>query len=398
MLHINLNSLLTNMGFRLLLVGAVLIVVHPAQASTATNGWPMNRERAETMQHDQFNLEGEEQFAKWSDKKIVLEARSKGRVELTSDDRDIKSISPGGYLNIKEDQAGVVRSLEVTPGPAGTLRKSFTVRGERREFDAEASAWLGTLLPEIIRHTVIGAEARVQRILSQGGARNVIDEISLVEPGSAKLIYLRYLFKSNLASDDLERVAQLVGRELSSDGDKARILVETRKSFLGTAAERSFFDALNTIKAGGDRRRVLSAVIEKNELSRDSLLLAMESARGFSSDGDKAGFLADAAPHYLANDELASAFFDVVDSIRAGGDHLRVLSSVLARQPVRRENILRAVQSAGRMRADGDKSRFLVEVAQLNLNDQAVTAAVREAAARIGSEGDRMRVLAALSR
>jgi len=189
-----------------------------------------------------------------------------------------------------------------------------------------------------------------------------------------------------------------VKRGISSDGDKAHFLIETRKSFLGTFATRYLFDVVNSIEAGGDRGRVLSAVVQTNDLDRESLLLAMESAKGFSSDGDKASFLREAAPHYLANNELAGAFFDVVDSVRAGGDHWSVLSSVLRRQPLRRENVLRAIKSASRMDSDGDKSGFLMEVAQLNLNDQAVTAAVREAASRISSEGDRMRVLAALSR
>ena len=400
MLHVNLSAFFSGMAFCLIFLGAVQVLADHAQTSpvlASTSGWPMTREWSE-QQHDQFHLEGEEQFAKWSNKEIVIEARSKGRIEFTDDDRDIKSISRNGYLKLRDARDGVVRTLEVVPGYDGTLQKSYTVRGERREFDAEASAWLAKLLPEVIRHTVMGAEARVQRILRQGGAGKVVDEISLIEPNSAKLIYLRHLFKAKLTANDLQRVAQLVARDISSDGDKARFLIESRNTFLeNDTATPAFFDAVNSIQAGGDRRRVLTAVVEKDGLGREPLLLALESAKGLSSDGDKGGFLAAAAPHYLGNDELAIAFFDTVSSIRAGGDHRRVLSSSLSQRPIRHENIVLAVKSAKRLMSDGDKAGFLLEVVAMNLRDSMVTTAVREAAAGIGSEGDRMRVLAALS-
>ena len=189
-----------------------------------------------------------------------------------------------------------------------------------------------------------------------------------------------------------------MARDVSSDGDKARFLIESRNTFLANdTATPAFFDAINSIKSGGDLRRVLTAVVEKDGLGREPLLLALESAKGFSSDGDKGGFLAAAAPYYLGNDELAIAFFDTVSSIRAGGDHRRVLSLSLSQRPVRHENIVLAVKSAKRMMSDGDKAGFLLEVVAMNLKDSMVTTAVREAAAGIGSEGDRMRVLAALS-
>lgn len=401
MLHVNLDTFLAGLGFRLILVGAVLMVVLQAQPATglaSTSEWPMRPELGEKVQDDQFNLEGEEKFARWSNKKVVIEARSKGRVEFTDDDHDIKNISPNGYLKLRDDRDGVVRTLEVTTGPDGTPRKSYTLRGERREFDAEASAWLATLLPDVIRHTAIGAEARVQRMVRQSGAGSVLNEISLMGPNSARVIYLRLLFKGKLSAGDLQRAAEVVAREISSDGDKARFLVESRNAFLGTTAEPAFFDAINSIKSDGDRKRVLTAVVQNEGLQRQSLLRVMDSARAFSSDGDKGSFLTEAAPHYLGNDELATAYFGAVDSIRADGDHRRVLSLTLNQKPVRRENILRAVKSAGRIMSDGDKAGFLMEVAALNLNDQTVTTAVRDAAARIGSEGDRLRVLAALSR
>jgi hypothetical protein len=398
MLYGKHNTLFSTMGFCLILVAWILVIVPCAQAATvlAPTG-PASQAWSEKMQNNEFNLEGAEQYAKWSDGKTLFEARGKGLLEFTDDDRDVKSISRDGYLQLKDESDGVVRSLEISPGQNGTLQKSYAVGGERREFDAEARAWLGMLLPVIIHHTAIGAEARVQRILREGGAGHVLDEVSLIEPNSAKLIYLRFLFKGKLAAVDLQRAARLVAREVSSDGDKARFLVESCNSYLvNEAAAASFFDAINSISADGDRRRVLTALIEKNGLGRGSLLRVMDSARQFSSDGDKGEFLSGAAHRYLGDDELATAFFATVGSIRADGDHKRVLSLLLSQRPLRHETVLRAVKAVSGVRSDGDKAGFLLEVVQLHLQDLAVITAVREAAAGISSEGDRLRVLAAL--
>lgn len=390
------------MVFRSILFGSLLALALNTQAAPvlAAAGAPQSsQERGAMVQSNEFNLEGEEQFARWTDGNNGIEARSKGRVEFADDDSDVKSISRGGYLRIKEERGGVVRSLEVVAGPDGAPQKSYAVRGQRREFDGEARAWLASVLPLVIRHTAIGADTRVQRILARGGAKGVLDEISRVEINSAKLIYLRHLFKGKLAAADLQRAARLVAREVSADGDKARFLVESRGSYLGQeAAAASFFEAVNSIRADGDRRRVLAVVAETKGLTRADRLRTFESAKGMSSDGDKAAFLAEADPRDLGDAGVAATFFEAVDSIRSDGDRRRVLSTLLARKGLSRENLLRTLESAARMSSDGDKAGFLLEVAQVGSQDAAVLAAVREAARGISSEGDRQRVLAALSR
>lgn len=387
MLHRKLlrNPSLPGVAFRAILIGMLLALAGPG--------------RGAVVQSSEFNLEGEEQSAKWSDGVNHTEASARGRIEFTDDDSDVRSISRGGYLRIREERGGVVRSLEVVARPDGAPQKSYAVRGQAREFDAEARAWLASVLPSVIHRTAIGADTRVERILRRGGAGSVLDEISRVETNSAKLIYLRHLLKGRLAPADLQRAARLVAREVSSDGDKARFLVESLGAYLGSeAAAASFFEAVDSIRADGDRRHVLTAVAQTRGLGRSNLVRTFESAKGLSSDGDKAGFLAEADPHDLADAEVAAAFFGAVDSIRSDGDRRRVLSTLLRRGQLGRENLLRALKSAARMSSDGDKAGFLLEVAQAATQDASVRAAVREAARGISSEGDRQRVLAALER
>ncbi|HEX8351959.1 MAG TPA: hypothetical protein VF611_03485 [Pyrinomonadaceae bacterium] len=386
------------MVFRATLLASCLAFAQQAQAAPALGAAHAGQERGAKVQSNEFNLEGEEQFARWANGDHSIEARAKGRIEFNDDDSDVKSISRGGHLRIKEERGGVVRSLEVVPGPDGAPQKSYTARGQRREFDAEARAWLSSVLPLVIRHTAVAADTRVQRILARGGADAVLDEISRVETNSAKLIYLRQLFKARLSADDLQRAARLVARTVSSDGDKARFLVESLGSYLGgEAAPASFFEAVNSIRADGDRRRVLAAVAGTKGLSRANLLRTFESAKGMASDGDKAGFLAGVDPRELGDAGVAAAFFEAVDSIRADGDRRRVLSTLLGGRGLSRENLLRTLRSAARMSSDGDKAGFLLEVAHAGPQDASVRAALREAARGISSEGDRQRVLAALA-
>ena len=91
-------------------------------------------------------------------------------------------------------------------------------------------------------------------------------------------------------TDDLRRAMNRAGR-LSSDHDKANLLLEVASTYSSDLLRGSYFDALNTIDSDHDRRRVLAQVIE--ESGKDSALLAQagRSIERISSDHDKAELL-----------------------------------------------------------------------------------------------------------
>jgi hypothetical protein len=400
------NSRADEMRLCLSLCGVVLLLVSSIQAAlplartaggqTSTS---QQRRNGEKVQSNEFNLGTQGSRARWSEDHVNYEVRSKEDLVFNDSDTDVQSLSRAGSLMIREERDGTVRTIEVVQGPDGQPQRTYTIGGAPREFDQDARAWLARVLPLVIRTTGAGANARVQRLLKQGGAAAVLDEISRVRIDGARVIYFQYLLKNgNLDAAALRRTSRQVAKEISSDGDKARVLIEAAGLYLNNAdAAAAFFDAADSIKSDVDHRRVLTAVLKRSNLNRQALLGMVRSAGRMSSDGDKAGFLIDAGHLYLNDATVSATFFEAVSSIKSGGDRRRVLSTLLRRNKLGRENLLLALKSAAAITSDGDKAEVFIELAEAGTSDKVVRVAVRDAARDIKSVGDRERVMAALA-
>ena len=89
-----------------------------------------------------------------------LEVRYDGEVEFTDDDTDVKRLSPGGLLKIRD--GGMMTSLvgghtvEFTADSSGNITRRFWVGSSERPFEPEGHKWLASVLPRFIRQTGIG--------------------------------------------------------------------------------------------------------------------------------------------------------------------------------------------------------------------------------------------------
>src|SRR6478609_5763110 len=104
----------------------------------------------------------------------------RGKIDVTDDDKDIKSISPDGYLEISKVTFGSKRSIVITPEGSGIKREYYEGR-EKLAFEPEGKKWLGEILPELVRSTTIAAESRVNRYYKQGGVNGVLEEIGRLD-------------------------------------------------------------------------------------------------------------------------------------------------------------------------------------------------------------------------
>src|SRR3954467_9836347 len=66
---------------------------------------------------------------------------SRGKFELSDDDKDIKSMSPDGYLEITKTVFGNRRSIVITPGTSG-LKYEYYEGRTQVAFEPEGRKWL----------------------------------------------------------------------------------------------------------------------------------------------------------------------------------------------------------------------------------------------------------------
>jgi beta-lactamase regulating signal transducer with metallopeptidase domain len=322
-----------------------------------------------------------------------LNTRTKGQIEFTDDDADVKSVSPGGYLSIEERRGWTTRKYEVTP-----TERRYMVNGHSETLDGDGRKWLAETLPQVIRDSAIGADARVKRILKQQGPAGVLDEISKILSDHNKRVYFGELFANGpLAADILQRAARQMGRQIVSDGEKARLLMDVSATYLKDGSARAeYFDAIGTIASDGEHRRVLSNVLQKDGRTKETLLLTLKSAKGIASDGEKARLLMEAADAPSFNDSVSAEYLATVNTIASDGEHARVLMALLRNGNATKETLVPAMKSAARIASDGEKARVLVRAADFYTADPAIRSAFFNAAGGIASDGEKSRVLMAI--
>jgi beta-lactamase regulating signal transducer with metallopeptidase domain len=320
-----------------------------------------------------------------------------GTVEFTDDDSDIKSLSPNGRFRLEEGGLLSNRAYEVRADAAGNLSRSYSVGGSTEPMDNEGRAWLARTLPQVIRESGIGAGPRVARILRQGGPQAVLTEIGRIHSDGSKRVYLEQLFsQATLKVSELKDAGRLI-RSISSDGDKAQVIITVDANYF-TADLRSYlFEAAESINSDGDKRQVLSDIVKKDGGSLDTLARVASAARHISSDGDKAEVLIEMASPYRPSGGVDMAYFEAANSISSDGDHARVLSKMLALHADDHNTLIRTLVSAQRISSDGDKARILKEAVPAYSEDAPVLKAFFDAANSISSDGDHQQVLVSLA-
>ncbi len=319
-----------------------------------------------------------------------------GAIEFTDDDRDIKTLSPNGHFRLEEGRWFSSRSYDVKADWAGNLTRTYSVGWTTKPLDDEARAWLGRILPQVIRDSGIGAGPRVARILRQGGPQAVLTEIGLIHGDGSRRVYLEMLFsQTTLNPTQLRDAAKLI-REISSDGDKAHVIMAVDDKYFTGELRSYIFEATESISSDGDKRRVLSDFVSKDGGSGDTLVSVAKAAKHISSDGDKAEVLIEVAESYRVTDELRAAYFQAVNSISSDGDHARVLLKLLAKHGDDGDTLTRLLRSAEKISSDGDKARVLEEAASEYREEEPIRKAFFDAANSISSDGDRQQVLVTL--
>ncbi|MGA2537363.1 MAG: M56 family metallopeptidase [Terracidiphilus sp.] len=326
-----------------------------------------------------------------------LSMKIDGAIEFTDDDRDVKSLSPGGHFRVEEGTLlSGRRSYDVKADSAGNLTKTYLVGLSARPLDSEGRAWLETLLPQMIRDSGVGAGPRVARILRQGGTEAVINEIRLIHSDGSKRTYLEQLFSQASLNTEQSREAAKLIRGISSDGDKAQVLVDVDGKYFSSELRPELFEAVESISSDGDKRRVLSDILKKDAGNADTFFNVARAAKHISSDGDKAEVLIEMANSYRETGGIGMAYFDAVKSISSDGDHARVLLTLLTAHGDDRDTLARVLASAEKISSDGDKARVLKEATGRYSDDEVIRKAFINAANSISSDGDHQQVLVAL--
>ncbi len=340
----------------------------------------------------------------WSNNGDKLEIRYDGDVEFSDDDTDVKSVSPGGLLRIRD--GGMMtsltggRTIEFKADGSGTITRRYWVGSSERPFEPEGHKWLASVLPRFIRQSGIGAPARVARILKQKGPSGVLAEISLIEGSWSKRRYFSELLKATtLDAATTRQVLVQAGRELDSDFELATFLIENAdKLLVDDATRQAYFDASRSIDSDFEMHRVFSAALKRGPVAPSQLLSMLNASTHIDSDFELASLLVDVAKLQPLDNTTRPAFFSALDTVHSDFEHHRVLAALTGRTDLAPETAAAMLASGAAVDSDFEAASFLLELVKRQSIEGSLRAPFFRAVDSISSSFERGRVLQAVAK
>ncbi|HEU5147979.1 MAG TPA: hypothetical protein VFT90_14735 [Chryseosolibacter sp.] len=295
----------------------------------------------------------------------------RGEVELTDDDRDIKSISEDGYLRISKTVFGSRRSLVIESLGDGRIKKEYYEGRTKMPWDPNGKAWLSEILPEVVRTSTIGAESRVKRFFRKGGAPAVLDEIDRIDSDHVKEHYANLLMKENVQPKDYAVIIREVVGDMDSDHYITNFLKTNAPKFLRQKdATSAMFAAASDMESDHYKTIVITEALKGADQSTENLRQALDAAADMDSDHYISLVLSDLLKQDNLTDMTLTELVTTTKAIES--DHYR---SLILKEALQKPNLSpsahqQLLESVKEMSSDHYITDVIVNLMVIKLSDE----------------------------
>jgi ribosomal protein L12E/L44/L45/RPP1/RPP2 len=324
-----------------------------------------------------------------------------GDISFTDDEKDVKSISPGGFFKFSKTTFGNRRAVHIESSSNGELKRTYYVGKTQEAYEPEGRKWLADMLPEVIANTGIGAEDRVKRIYAQKGVNGVMSAIESISSDYTKAIYFNYLIGQNgLKEKDLMRIIEEVSSSVSSDYEKSKLLQKVSSTYLQNASLVStYMNAVKGMSSDYEKAKVLRYVLNNNKLNEANFTKTLDAISGVSSDYEKAKVLTE----LLNKQDLSEKYFKqtmmVVAGISSDYEKGNVLNKMInCNCKALNENFTVVLETVSKISSDYEKSKTLAALLKnKQLTEQQYIQSIT-AIANVHSDYEKSKLLQQLSK
>jgi len=297
-----------------------------------------------------------------SDDDHKFKANIDGKIAFNAEETDVASLGAGGTASFEETRGSVTRRIEFADRN-GKIERRYFVDRQEQPYDAAGSKWFAGLLPALIRESGLGAEARVQRLYSAGGAERVLDEIERIHSDYVRGIYVGLLVdRGPLKPAELDRVLKIAG-----------------------AAQSDY-----------ERRQMLDRIFAKQALSPAQQVTFLQQALRFSSDYELAELLIGVLPKLVDSAEVRQAWLTAGLRVSSDYERRRTLEAMLARGSLDDTQLGSVLAASNKMGSDYEHRELLVAVAKRAHDIDALAPAYVQSTQSLGSDYERREALLAL--
>jgi hypothetical protein len=302
---------------------------------------------------------------------------TRGNIELTDTDLDIKSMSADGYLEVTKTVFGSRRSIVITPQGNGLKREYYEGRS-LVAFEPDGRKWLSEVLPELVRSTTIGAESRVNRFYRQGGANSVVNEIKRLESDHVKAHYANLLMNLNVPVSDYGMVASGVASTIDSDHYLTEFLKGSMEKFLqNKTSTEALFSATQKMDSDHYKTEVIREALISAPASLESVKIILLATSRMDSDHYKTEVLKTLLKQNNLTESIIAEMIATTKSIES--DHYRsvVLNKALDKKGLSTASYQKAVESVSEISSDHYKSEVLTNLLQENLTPEVLSSLIQ---------------------
>lgn len=295
---------------------------------------------------------------------------TRGKIILTDDDKDVKSISADGYLEINKTVFGSRRSLVITPSSNGVKREYYEGR-TNLPFEPNGRKWMEEILAEIVRTTTLGAEGRVNRFYRQGGYSSVLNEIDKLESDHVKAFYANALMDMPLTAKDYPAIISRATQAIESDHYNTEFLRDNLGKFLQTKeATDAVFAASARLESDHYKTVVIQEALRKQAASPEAVRSILMAASKIESDHYKTEVLTSLLKQDNVGDAVIAEMINATKTIDS--DHYRtvVLTKALSKQGLSSVSYQRALESVRDIESDHYKTQVITGLLDKNLSDE----------------------------
>jgi hypothetical protein len=281
----------------------------------------------------------------------------RGKVELTDDDKDIKSLSDDGYLEIEKTVFGSKRTIVIESLGGGKMKKEYYEGRTKMDWEKNGKQWLAEILPELVRSSTIGAEGRVDRFFRKGGASAVLAEFENLEGDYTKHHYGKLLLAKNIPANEIPKVITTLADKIESDYYLATLFKDSMdKLLVSKDAGDAFFLATESIESDYYKSVVMREALEKHSASPDQVKAILRSAAKIESAYYLAVVLNSLLEKTDVKEESMTELMRVSKEIESDYYRADVLSKAINKKNISKNAMKAAIEAVADISSDYYKS------------------------------------------
>jgi SOS response regulatory protein OraA/RecX len=310
-----------------------------------------------------INKDGEKMVWKNSNGVSSFNVEMRGKIELTDDDSDIKSMSSDGYLEITKTVFGSRRTVIISPQGGGLKREYYEGRTSL-PYEPDGRKWMSEIMPELVRTTTIGAESRVNRFYKQGGVNAVLSQITAMESDYVKHHYANLLMAiPGVSAKDYTSIVNKVAGTMDSDYYLAEFLQKNLSKFLANKeAADAVFAATTKMDSDHYKTEVIKEALRSQSASPEAVKSILAASSQMESDHYKTEVLTTLLKQNNLTEATISEMINASKSIESDHYKTQVLTKALAKQGLSATSYQRVLESVGDIESDHYKTEVLTDL------------------------------------